>query len=84
MDDIPDVQPLRIGNRLIIPTLVTLGFSASELALMNQCHLFLQVSWISECITAEGQQLERQAFQYPYHLNHLPYYHYPEQQCPAN
>jgi hypothetical protein len=28
MDDIPDMQCLRIGDRLIIPTLATLGFSA--------------------------------------------------------
>jgi hypothetical protein len=84
MDDIPDLQPLRIGDRLIIPTLAILGFSAPDLALINQCRLFLQVSWISECVTADGQRLERRAFQFPYHLDYIPYYHYPEQHCPAN
>lgn len=36
-NDIPDFQPLRVGDRLIIPTIAALGFSMTELQYINQC-----------------------------------------------
>jgi hypothetical protein len=82
-DDIPDFQPLRLGDRLIIPTTAAMGFSPAELNYINQCRLFLQVTWVSECVSADGQHLERRAFHYPYKLDHKKLFHYPAQQCPS-
>jgi hypothetical protein len=48
IDDLPEFQPLRVNDRLLIPTFARLGLAPQELYMINQCHLFLRVSWLDE------------------------------------
>jgi hypothetical protein len=81
-DDIPDFQPRRVNDILLIPLFDRLGFSPTELQRINQCRLFLKISWLSEIVTGDGLYIEKSALEPPYRVHVTPEYRYPEQTEP--
>jgi predicted RNA-binding Zn-ribbon protein involved in translation (DUF1610 family) len=78
-DDIEDFQPLRENDQLLIPTFVRLGYRGSDLIKLNQCRLFLKITWISEVATGDGKMIERSALHSPFALHVKEQYFYPTQ-----
>lgn len=81
-DDVPDFQPLRENDQLLIPTFYQLGFRGKELQRLNQCRLFLRISWLSEITTGDGTRIERNALEQPYLLCIKEQFLYPAQDRP--
>jgi predicted RNA-binding Zn-ribbon protein involved in translation (DUF1610 family) len=81
-DDLPEFKPLREFDQLLIPTFYHLGYRGNDLQRLNQCRLFLRVTWLSELITGDGKQFERNAVKHPYTLNIKEQYLYPNQTLP--
>jgi hypothetical protein len=65
-DDIPDFHPPREADRLLIPTFASMGFAPEQLVWLNQCRLYLRVSWLSELCTADGLKIELRALKKPF------------------
>jgi hypothetical protein len=82
-DDLPEFEPLREADRLIIPTFAGMGFTSDKLALLNQCRLYLKVTWLSEICTADGTKIESRVMQKPYAISIRPRYNYPNQNYPS-
>jgi hypothetical protein len=68
-DDIEEFWPLRDFDQLLIPTFYRLGYRGSDLVRLNQCRLFLQVTWLSEIVTGDGKSIELHAIEPPYALD---------------
>jgi hypothetical protein len=83
-DDLPDFQPLRENDQLLIPTFVCLGFRGQDLKKLNQCRLFLKVTWLSKVVTGDGKTIKRSAIAAPFALHTKEQYLYPLQTCPPD
>jgi hypothetical protein len=81
-DDLLDFRPIRFHDQLLIPLFCKLGFHGSSLRLLNQCRLFLRVSWLSEIVTADGRQIEKSVLEGPYALSIQVQFLYPAQTLP--
>jgi hypothetical protein len=53
-DDLPEFEAPRAADRLLIPTFAGMGFAGKQLVWLNQCRLYLRVSWLSDLCTADG------------------------------
>jgi hypothetical protein len=63
-DDIPDLQPWRECDVLLIPTFLRLGYVGQELRWLNMCRLYLKVSWLSEICSGDGIRIIRRFFEH--------------------
>jgi hypothetical protein len=81
-DDIDDFRPLRLSDQLLIPTFYRLGYRGTELVRLNQCRLYLRVTWLSEIVTGDGKNIEKHAVKQPYSLDINELFLYPNQQLP--
>jgi hypothetical protein len=83
-DDIPEFQPIRVYDQLLIPTFCRLGYRGQQLRLLNQCRLFLKVSWLSEITTADGRHIEESVLRTPFCGTSRPEFLYPNQVLPPS
>lgn len=83
-DDLPEFMAPRVADRLLIPTFAGLGFASNQLVWLNQCRLYLQVSWLSEICTADGKQIESRVLKKPFTVSNKPLYYYPNQEFPCD
>jgi hypothetical protein len=67
-DDLPELVPNREHDQLLIPLMIKLGFGSSDLQKINQCCKYLQVSWLGDIATADGEFVERHAVEPPFQL----------------
>jgi hypothetical protein len=81
IDELPDLVPSREHDQLLIPTMMNLGFGGSDLQKINQCRKYLQVSWVGDIVTADGEFIERHAVEPPYQLFRRTSHYFP---CQAN
>jgi hypothetical protein len=81
-DDIDDFYPLREFDQLLIPIFHRLGYRGNELVRLNQCRLYLGVTWLSEIATGDGKRIEQQAIDHPYKLDIKELFLYPTQHFP--
>jgi hypothetical protein len=84
LDDIPDFQPIRVHDQLLIPTFCRLGYRGQMLRQLNQCRIFLKVSWLSEITTADGIRIEESVLRAPFHSTSYPEFLYPNQVLPPS
>jgi hypothetical protein len=82
-DDLPDFTPPRENDSLLIPLFVKNGYSGKELCYLNQCRLYLQVTWLSELATGDGTKLEVHATKPPYQITCWRSILYPNQGPPS-
>jgi hypothetical protein len=82
-DDLPEFCPIRLFDRLLIPLFHNLGFHGQSLRCINQCRIFLRVTWLSEITTADGRKLKRAAIEEPLGLSIREEFLYPTQARPA-
>jgi hypothetical protein len=83
-DDLPAFHPIRYHDQLLIPLFYKIGFRGSSLRLVNQCRLFLRVTWLSEIVTADGRYIENSAVEKPYGLSSKAEFIYPAQVLPPD
>jgi hypothetical protein len=81
-DDLLEFQPLRHLDQLLIPTFCRLGYHGASLRYLNQCRLFLRVTWLSEIVTADGRRIEKHALESPYGVSIHEQFLYPTQILP--
>jgi hypothetical protein len=55
---LPEFEAPRAADCLLIPTFAGLGFASNQLVWLNQCRLYLRVSWLSKLCTADGTRIE--------------------------
>jgi hypothetical protein len=83
IDDIPDFKPRRLNDQLLVPLFIKLGYAGRSLLLLNQCRLFLRVTWLSDLVTADGSQFEATAFSPDFCKCYEDGYQYPRQGNPS-
>jgi hypothetical protein len=81
-DDLPEFQPIRFHDQLLVPLFFKHGFRGHSLRLINQCRVFLRVTWLSEIVTADGRHIEKAALEKPYGLAITEEFLYPAQSMP--
>jgi hypothetical protein len=81
-DDLPEFQPIRLGDQLLIPLFLSLGYHGQALRYLNQCRLYLRVTWLSELVTADGRSFEKSALADPFLLAIREEFLYPSQMMP--
>lgn len=64
-NNLPEFKPPRAADRLLIPVFAGLGFASDQLVWLNQCRLYLRVSWLSELCTADGTKIESRVLTKP-------------------
>ena len=57
-DDLPLLESFRINDKSIIESFVLNGFKNIELKMLNECRMFLRVTFLSEIATADGLMIE--------------------------
>jgi hypothetical protein len=83
-DDLPEFKAPRAADRLLIPTFAGMGFAGEQLLWLNQCRLYLRVSWLSELCTADGTKIELRVMNKPFKVFGKPLYRYPNQGNPSS
>jgi hypothetical protein len=83
-DNIPDFQPSRLGDSLLIPIFAKMGYRGAELRQLNQCRIFLRVTWLGDLVTADGEYIERHALKPPYEIHKREVFYYPAQGYPPS
>jgi hypothetical protein len=83
-DDLTEFKAPRAADRLLIPTFASMGFAGEQLVWLNQCRLYLRVSWLSELCTADGTKIELRAMNKPFTVFGKPLYRYPNQGNPSS
>jgi hypothetical protein len=78
-DDIQDFVPIREHDRLLVPLFVQLGFRGNDLQKLNQCRLYLKVSWLSKIVTGDGRHIELSAWEPPFGVSIKVEFMYPNQ-----
>jgi hypothetical protein len=81
-DDIKEFLPIREHDRLLVPLFVHFGFRGDELQRLNQCRLYLKVSWLSEIVTGDGRYIELSAWEPPFGVSIKVEFMYPNQAYP--
>ena len=72
-DDLPLLETFRTNDKSIIESFVQNGFKLNELKMLNECRMFLQVTFLSEKATADGLRIEGWAWRglkYSLKINH--------------